>query len=96
MDLVRAQAEYLAQFRSDLEAFVLREAAEACVSVGVRERPPQPFISYTGFADPSGGSADSFALCVGHKDHGRQIVVVDALRELNNYRLASVGLSEWL
>ena len=39
-DAARAAAEYLAQFRSDLEAFVLREAVEACISVGVRERPP--------------------------------------------------------
>jgi hypothetical protein len=29
-----------------------------------------------------GGSADSFALCIGHKDHGKQIVVVDVLREI--------------
>ena len=88
-DPARGQAEYMAQFRSDLETFVLREAVEACVSVGVRERPPQPFVSYTGFADPSGGSADSFALCIGHKDHGRQIVVVDALRGL--FRRTGVG-----
>ena len=81
-DPARGQAEYMAQFRSDLESFVVREAVEACVSAGVRERPPQPFVSYSGFADPSGGSADSFALCIGHKDHGRQIVVVDALREI--------------
>ena len=46
------------------------------------ERRPQPFVNYHGFADPSGGSADSFALCIGHKDHGKQIVVVDALREI--------------
>jgi hypothetical protein len=81
-DPVRAAAEYLAQFRSDLEGFVLREAVEACITVGVRERPPQPFLSYQGFADPSGGSADSFGLCIGHKDHGKQIVVIDALREI--------------
>jgi hypothetical protein len=78
----RAAAEYLAQFRSDLEAFVLREAVEACVSAGVRERAPQPFVSYNAFADPSGGSVDSFALCIGHKDFRRQVVVVDALREI--------------
>jgi hypothetical protein len=81
-DPARAQAEYLAQFRSDLDAFVVREAVEACITVGVRERPPQHFLNYQGFADPSGGSADSFALCIGHKDHGKQIVVVDALREI--------------
>jgi hypothetical protein len=81
-DPARAQAEYLAQFRSDLDAFVLRETVEACVTAGVRERPWQPFASYFGFADPSGGSSDSFALCIGHKDYSKQIVVVDALREI--------------
>ena len=45
----RRRPNIMAQFRSDLETFVLREAVEACVSVGVRERPPQPFVSYTRF-----------------------------------------------
>jgi hypothetical protein len=81
-DPSRANAEYLAQFRSDLETYVVREAVAACISVGVHERRPQPFVNYHGFADPSGGSADSFALSIGHKDHTRQVVVVDALREI--------------
>ncbi len=37
-DARRAQAEYMAQFRSDVEAFVRREAVEARVSNGVYER----------------------------------------------------------
>src|SRR4029077_7184174 len=49
-DPARAQAEYFAQFRSDLDAFVLRETVEACVTAGVRERPWQPFASYWGVA----------------------------------------------
>jgi hypothetical protein len=57
-DAARAAAEYLAQFRTDLEAFVLREAVEACVSLGVRERPPIKGTTYFGFVDPSGGSID--------------------------------------
>jgi hypothetical protein len=39
-------------------------------------------INYQGFCDPSGGSSDSMTLCVGHLDHGRQMVVVDAVREV--------------
>ena len=81
-DPARASAEYLAQFRSDLEAFVLREAVEACVSVGIRERAPLLDLYYAGFVDPSGGSGDSFTLAIGHNDAGRQTVVVDALREI--------------
>jgi hypothetical protein len=80
-DPARASAEYLAQFRSDLEAFVVREAVEACISRGVRERLPQHDITYHAAVDPSGGSADSMTLCVAHMDYGRGCVVVDALRE---------------
>ncbi|HWO32019.1 MAG TPA: hypothetical protein VNO32_24750, partial [Candidatus Acidoferrum sp.] len=58
------------------------EAVRACVSSGVYERPPQRDISYHGFVDPSGGSADSFTLAIGHKDYGEQAVVCDALREI--------------
>ena len=36
-----AAAEYGAQFRSDVQSFVSREAVEACVSLGVRERAPR-------------------------------------------------------
>lgn len=80
-DPARAQAEYMAEFRSDLEAFVLREAVVACVSAGVYERPPMRGMYYSGFVDPSGGSADAMTLCVGHKDYSRQTVIIDALRE---------------
>ena len=81
-DPVSGAAEFGAQFRRDIEAFVLREAVAACVSSGVFERAPQRNISYVGFADPSGGSADSMTLAIGHKDYDRKTVVVDALREV--------------
>ena len=58
-DPASAAAEYLAQFRSDIESFVSREAVEACVSPGVRERAPISDLEYAAFVDPSGGSADS-------------------------------------
>jgi hypothetical protein len=76
-----AAAEYLAQFRNDVSAFVSREAVEACVTRGCFERPPVPGIRYTGFVDPSGGSADSFTLAIAHRDpDGRG--VLDAIREV--------------
>ena len=60
----------------------VREAVAACVSTGVFERSPQPGISYHGFVDPSGGSGtDSMTLAVGHIDHAKQTVIVDAIRE---------------
>jgi len=38
-DPASAKAEYMAEFRSDIESFVSREAAEACVEQGVFEHP---------------------------------------------------------
>jgi hypothetical protein len=80
-DEAAARAEYLAEFRRDIEAFVSLEAVQACVSKGIFERPYDPAKSYLAFVDPSGGSADSFTLAIGHHDVARQTVVVDCLRE---------------
>jgi hypothetical protein len=74
-----AAAEYLAMFRSDLEGFVRREVLDAAVSRGVFERPWVEGIEYYGFADPSGGSRDSFCAAVSHIEGDR--AVLDAVRE---------------
>ena len=78
-DPSRASAEYMAQFRTDIESFRNREAVEACIAYDVRERAPMQAVRYYAFVDPSGGSADSMTLAVGHRED--DIVVVDALRE---------------
>ena len=80
-DAASASAEYLAQFRTDVESFISREAVEACVAVGVRERAPLPDADYMAFVDPSGGSADSMTLAIGHKEG--DVVVIDALRPVS-------------
>jgi hypothetical protein len=74
-----AAAEYGAQFRSDIEGFVTRETVEACVSFGLRERGPVGGTIYSAFVDPSGGSADSFTLAIGHRQD--DVVLLDAIRE---------------
>jgi hypothetical protein len=51
-DHAAASAEYLATFRSDIESFVSREAVEACVPIGVRERQPISGVTYSAFVDP--------------------------------------------
>jgi hypothetical protein len=78
-DPVAAASEYGAQFRSDLEAFVSREAIEACVASGVFERAPIAGLAYHAFVDPSGGSADAMTLAVAHQEGER--AVLDAVRE---------------
>jgi hypothetical protein len=78
-DPASAAAEYGAEFRTDIEALLTREAVEACISFDVRERAPLQSMRYFGFVDPSGGSADSMTLAIGHREN--DIVVIDALRE---------------
>jgi hypothetical protein len=81
-DPASAQAEYMAQFRSDLEVFAAREVIEACVARTVYERHPQLVgHSYRGFVDPSGGSSDSFTCCVAHYVPASQTVIIDCVRE---------------
>ena len=78
-DPARAAAEWSAQFRVDVESFVSREAVDLCVALDVHERAPMSSVRYYGFVDPSGGSADSMILAVGHREG--DVVVLDALRE---------------
>lgn len=77
-DPVAAACEYGAQFRSDLESYADRAVVERLVVSGRAELAPAAF-RYHAFADPSGGRADSFALCVAHREGAR--CVVDVLRE---------------
>jgi hypothetical protein len=78
-DPASAAAEWLAEFRSDIESFINREAVEACISYDTRERAPMERTRYFAFVDPSGGSVDSMTMCVGHKQD--DVVIIDALRE---------------
>jgi hypothetical protein len=78
-DPASAAAEYLAEFRSDIESWINREAVEACIAYDVRERAPMERMRYSGFVDPSGGSADSFTMAIGHKED--DVIVIDAVRE---------------
>jgi hypothetical protein len=78
-DAPAASAEYLAQFRTDVEGFITREAVEDCVNLGVHERPPQRSQGYIAFVDPSGGSSDAMTLAIAHTEGKTQIL--DVIRE---------------
>jgi hypothetical protein len=83
-DPFRASAEYGAEFRSDIESFVSLEAVEACVSPECFERPYCSNVQYVAFVDAAGGSGqDSMTMAVAHaeRDAGRDIAVLDLLRE---------------
>ena len=78
-DSAAAAAEYMAEFRTDVEGFITREAVEACVNLGVRERAPLRANVYVAFVDPSGGSSDAMTLAIAHTEGTTQIL--DAVRE---------------
>jgi hypothetical protein len=81
-DPARAAAEYGAEFRSDVETFVSRDAVDAVVPSGLFERPPTHVVSqYFAFVDPSGGSSDSMTIAIAHKDLDGS-AVLDAIREV--------------
>jgi hypothetical protein len=80
-DPAAARAEWMAEFRADLEDFISHEAVMACVDVGVRERPPQiGRRRYHSFVDPSGGSNDSMTCAIGHREG--DFIMVDCIREI--------------
>jgi hypothetical protein len=81
-DAAAASAEYLAQFRSDLEAFVSREVVDAAVVPDRHELLPVSGTVYEAFVDPSGGSADSMTLAIAHRDLKTSCGVVDAVWEV--------------
>lgn len=79
-DPASANAEYGAEFRSDIEGFISREVVEACVTEGRFERPPRSGQRYHAFTDPSGGSNDSFTMAIAHREGDHALL--DALREV--------------
>jgi hypothetical protein len=79
-DPASASAEYMAEFRSDIETYIHREVVEAAVPLGCHELSPQPGTIYSAFTDPSGGSQDNFTLGIAHlTDDGHGIL--DCVRE---------------
>jgi hypothetical protein len=78
-DPVAAAAEYGAEFRSDVAAFVSREIVEAAVPPGLFERMPLPKVTYAAFTDPSGGASDSMTIAIAHREGDR--IFLDAVRE---------------
>jgi hypothetical protein len=73
-----AKAEYGAQFRSDLEAFIARELVEGVTRTAPLELPYDSRHRYFAFADPAGGGHDEYTMAIGHKEDSR--VIVDLVR----------------
>ncbi len=79
-DHAAASAEYLAEFRTDVEAFIDRAVVEAAVVPGRHELPKIPDVFYSGFVDPSGGSQDAMTLAIAHREG--ETCILDCVREV--------------
>ena len=77
-DRARNSAEFLSEFRQDIESFIALEVVEGCVG-DYREMLPAAGTRYLAFVDPSGGSEDSFTVAVAHRLDEQ--VIIDAIRE---------------
>jgi hypothetical protein len=82
-DAPRARAEYLGDWRDDLQDFIPVDVIESCTDYGVRERPPLPSLRYIAFCDAAGGTgSDSFTLAICHAERDEaKTVMLDAVRE---------------
>jgi len=71
-DPVAMRAEYAAEFREDVSAFLPLELIE--LSMVRQQALPVPGHAYTAFVDPSGGRVDSMTLAIAHME-GEKIIV---------------------
>ena len=80
-DPARARAEWFAEFRDDLVAFVDPAVVDRAVVPGRIELPPVPGVTYVAATDPSGGSSDSMTLALAHAEDKGQRAVLDRVAE---------------
>ena len=80
-DPAKMRAEYYAEFRDDISAFIDRDIVESCIDAGVHERLRLAGQRYFCFIDSAGGSGqDSFAAAIAHQEDDG-VVILDAVRE---------------
>jgi hypothetical protein len=81
-DEASARAEYLAEFRRDIESFIDSVLVQSLVIPGRIELPYVHGTVYVGFVDPSGGSGqDSYTLSIAHRERNGTFVI-DLIREV--------------
>ncbi len=80
-DYSAAKAEWLAEWREDISAFMPAEMIEAVIVPGRFELPKVKDVKYFGFCDPSGGRQDSMTLGISHREKSDN-VVLDVIKEV--------------
>ena len=82
-DEIAARAEWLGEFRNDIETFVSHEIVGRCAYAS--ESPPDARFRYVAFCDPAGGSGrDSMTMAIAHAETRNDVgrVVLDLVREV--------------
>jgi hypothetical protein len=75
-----AEAEWNAQFRSDIDAFLDDAIITAAVDTArPLELAPRPGISYAAFVDASGGRSDAYTMVIGHRAEGPDRFIADVV-----------------
>jgi hypothetical protein len=81
-DPAAAAAEWMAEFRTDVETFISREVVERATVAGRYELPYVEGERYVAFVDPSGGSSDSMTLAIAHANRWSEKAILDLVREV--------------
>jgi hypothetical protein len=82
-DASAGAAEYLAEFRSDVETYIVLEVIETCMIANRHELPYIATNSYQAFTDlAGGGGSDSLVLCIGHAEGDGKIAIIDLIDEV--------------
>jgi len=76
-DPVSASAEYLAQFRDDISAFISRDMLDNNTRAHTMILPPRGGNAYRAFVDVAGGGSDEYTMSIAHREGGR--VVIDGV-----------------
>jgi hypothetical protein len=79
-DPAAARAEWLAEWREDIEGFLSLDLVEAVVIPGRGDLPKVTGVEYLAFLDPSGGRNDSFTIAICHSEKSGKIII-DVLKE---------------
>jgi hypothetical protein len=79
-DPAAARAEWLAEWREDIEGFLSLDLVEAVVIPGRGDLPKVTGVEYLAFLDPSGGRNDSFTAAICHSEKSGKIII-DVLKE---------------
>jgi hypothetical protein len=78
-DPAAAGAEWDAEFRNDIGAFLDDELIDRAIDIGrPLELPPRDGVTYFAFVDASGGGPDSYTIAIGHREG--DVIVIDVVR----------------